>query len=112
MEVNESQIQAAIRLQLGRLPDLTLWRNQVGRTQHGTQHVTYGLCRGSSDLIGILAPTGRIIALEIKTPKGRTSPEQDLFLELIRNKGGFAAVVRSPEEALEAIERARRGLNS
>lgn len=71
--------------------------------------IRYGLCRGSSDLVGILAPTGRWISLEVKTPTGRLTVEQKLFLRLVRHRGGFAAVVRSVDEAGEAIGRAREG---
>jgi hypothetical protein len=69
----------------------------------------FGLCRGSADLCGILAPTGRFIAVEIKTEAGRLSEEQRLFLIHVRSRGGFACVVRSVEEFLAAMERAKRG---
>lgn len=69
----------------------------------------YGLQKGSADLIGVLAPEGRFLALEVKTPKGRISKEQELFLSLVRKQGGFACVVRSVDDALAAIERAKKG---
>lgn len=110
---SEAEIQHEIRLDLGTEPGLTLFRNETGvakhQLRHRTGHVRYGLCKGSSDLIGILAPSGRFIALEIKTPTGRATQEQLQFLELIRKRGGFAAIVRSRDEAREAIARARRG---
>lgn len=63
---------------------------------------------GGADLIGIL--TGRFIALEVKRPKkGRESEEQQMFMQLVRAKGGFAAIVRSVDEAHAAIQRAREG---
>jgi hypothetical protein len=88
--------------------------------------VRAGLCVGSSDLIGLLrvemvqpahqdatwgrtVTIGRFVALEVKTRTGRVSPEQARFLELVRKMGGFACVVRSADEALRAIERARKG---
>ena len=67
----------------------------------------YGLAVGSADLIGCLG--GRFIALEVKAAAGRTSPEQRQWLDLVRRNGGFAAVVRSVDEARAAIARARRG---
>lgn len=105
----ETDIQQAIRLALGRAPDFRLWRNSTGVAEHNGRTQRFGLCRGSSDLIGILAPTGRFVALEVKTERGRTTPEQELFLALIRRMGGFAAVVRSEAEALAALDRARQG---
>ena len=45
--------------------------------------VTYGLCVGSSDLIGWITLEGRAIfvALEIKTDTGRTSHDQENFIK-------------------------------
>lgn len=115
-KLSESQIQYAIRLALGGHPRLVLWRNNTGVAQHrnasGKQAVRYGLCVGSSDLIGIVTMpdgTGRFVALECKAARGAPTAEQVLFLELVRKRGGFAAIVRSPQEALDAVARALTG---
>lgn len=106
----EREIQHAIRLALGALPDLVLWRNNTGVAEQADgRRVRYGLSTGSSDLIGILAPHGRFLALEVKRANGHTNAKQKLFMSLVRARGGFAAAVRSAEEALAAVERARRG---
>jgi hypothetical protein len=110
----ETVVQQAIRLALGGERDLVLWRNSTGMAEHLDQHgrtyrQRYGLAVGSADLVGILAPHGRMVALEVKTARGRTTPEQDQWLALVRSRGGFAAVVRSVEEARAALERARAG---
>lgn len=105
--MSEGALQDAIRLALADEPGLVIWRNNVGVAEHRGARVRYGLAVGSADLVGIL--NGRFVALEIKTPTGRASPEQKLWLALVRRHGGFAAVVRSVEEAQAAIARARRG---
>lgn len=113
----ESQIQNQIRIVLGRLPDVRMFRNNVGTANIKGAFVRYGLAKGSADLIGwiTLEPpvvpfrVARFMSLEIKTEDGRLSVEQKLWLKLVRDWGGFAAVVRSPEDALAAVERARRG---
>lgn len=133
--MNESQILAAIRKDLGREPDLVLWRlSQGGAMTRGGQTYRAGLSvNGASDLIGMLTvcdpwgttwehrdaqgnviesgpkPLARFFALEVKTPRGRLTDEQTLFLNLVRSRGGFAACVRSVAEARAALERARRG---
>jgi hypothetical protein len=107
----ETVLQQEIRLALGRYPDLTLWRNSTGVATVRGSTVRFGLCVGSADLIGILAPHGRLVALEVKTATGRASDEQRMFLALVRSRGGFAALVRSVPEAIEAINRARSGAN-
>ncbi len=127
--VNESQILAAIRKDLGREPDLVLWRlSQGGAVSRGGQTYRAGLSvNGASDLIGMLTvrcwvqvddygrelqegpEVARFFALEVKAARGVVSKEQKLFLELVRQRGGFAAVVRSVEDARAALERARAG---
>jgi len=105
--MSEGQIQDAIRLALTDEPGLVLWRNNTGVAEHRGARVRYGLAVGSADLIGCL--DGRFVALEVKTPVGRATPEQRQWLDLVRRNGGFACVVRSVEEAHAAIARARTG---
>lgn len=59
---------------------------------------------GTSDIIGIY--NGRFIALEVKKPetRKRVTEKQTEFLATIKQHGGIAAVVTSPEEALMAIK--------
>lgn len=105
----EVDIQQSIRLALGLEPGLILWRNNIGVARNeGSRPVQYGVGgKGGSDLIGVL--NGRFIALEVKKPGGRVSPEQLEFLECVRSVGGFAAVVHSVDEARAAIRRAQNG---
>jgi hypothetical protein len=107
--MSEQELQQRIRLELGRGP-VRLWRNNVGalRDERG-RLVTYGLCKGSSDLIGlsqvVIGPEhlGQTLAvfsaLEVKTTKGRIREEQEKFLQLVQQLGGRGGVVRSVEEA-------------
>lgn len=101
----ERDIQAAVRLALGSDPGLVLFRNSVGYDSNTRQR--FGLCPGSADLVGCC--DGRFIGLEIKSERGRSSPEQIRWAELIRSKGGFVAVVRSVDEAIAAVARCRAG---
>lgn len=105
----ESKLLAEIRVALAREPDMVLWRLSAGLSfgLDGTQYRA-GMVPGASDLIGV-GPGGRFIALEVKTTTGRVSDEQKMFMELVRKKGGFAAVVRSVDEALAAVRRMRCG---
>jgi hypothetical protein len=88
-----------------------LWRNNTGAIKDQTGRlVRFGLCTGSSDLIGILPITitpemigkriGVFVALEVKTPKGKPTEEQINFIQRVRELGGFAGVARSVDEAL------------
>lgn len=111
---SENEIQQRIRLACGRGP-VRLWRNNTGALvdQQG-RFVRFGLCKGSSDLIGLrsveITPEmvgqciAQFVALEVKTPQGVLSPEQRAFLRLVRQLGGVAAVCRSVEEAHAALD--------
>jgi hypothetical protein len=111
--MNEQAIQQQIRLELGVGP-VRLWRNNVGalRDERG-RLVTYGLCKGSSDLIGLRQlrieeqhlglELGVFCALEVKAAGGRPTAEQRQFLEVIRSRGGLAGVARSVEEARQIL---------
>jgi hypothetical protein len=90
-----------------------MWRNQVGQTvEYGpgeARWVRYGLGAGSADLVGILSPHGRLVALEVKSATGRVRPNQELWAGMVRKFGGFVATVRSVDEARAALDRARKG---
>ncbi len=97
-----------------------VFRNNVGKLQdRNGRVVTYGLCVGSSDLIGYLPVTitpemvGRtlavFVAIEAKTETGRLRPEQRQFLTVVHEHGGIASVVRSVEHAEALLVAARDG---
>ncbi len=87
-----------------------IFRNNVGRLKDARGRVvTYGLCVGSSDLIGyvpvVIGPehVGRtlavFVAIEAKSATGRLRPEQQAFLRVVQGHGGLACVARSVEDA-------------
>jgi len=94
-----------------------LFRNNTGTGYQGKRAVynnrqvitdvrpiSFGLCVGSSDLIGwteiIVTPdmVGQKIAIftavEVKNEKGRATKEQIKFLQAVRNAGGIARLTR------------------
>lgn len=94
--MKESLLQDRIRLVLGRVPGLVLWRNNCG--YDGERRVRYGVgSPGGADLIGIF--NGRFVAVEIKTPAGRQSQDQRIFQQLVEAKGGEYVILRSVREA-------------
>ena len=114
VSVSEHEIQQRIRLACGRGP-VRLWRNNSGALidQQG-RLVRFGLCKGSSDLIGLrtleITPglvgqrLAQFVALEIKTARGVASPEQRAFLALVEQLGGLAAICRSVEAAEQVLK--------
>lgn len=100
--MKETDIMRACMLALSEA-GCTVWRQNVGVLKNAANiPIKFGLCVGSSDLIGI-APGGQFLAVEIKTAKGRATPEQIRFIEAVRARGGIAGIARSPEDALALL---------
>lgn len=91
------------------VPGLRLFRNNVGvaKLENGSR-LRYGLAVGSADLIGWLPivigtqhigmTIARFMAVEVKSKRGKLSPEQQAFLNAVRNAGGIATMARSIDE--------------
>lgn len=118
MAESESSIQRRIQMALSQAGCL-IFRNETAGAYMGqvihkagdqvtlakARFLPAGLCKGSADLIG-LAPGGRFLAVEVKTARGRTSPEQDKFLLAVNRAGGIGFVARSAEQAVELLNNA------
>jgi hypothetical protein len=111
----ETTLQQQIRLALGTNPDVRAFRNQCGALPDPRtgRLVTFGLARGSADLIGwrtitvTQAMVGTRLAIftsiEVKVPKGRVRPEQQAWLEAVTHAGGLAGIARSVTDAVAII---------
>jgi hypothetical protein len=114
--MKESQLQSLILLALSEA-GCKVWRCEtagvwVGRVIHRTggsvtladaRMIQAGLTKGGADIIGV-APDGRFLAVEVKTPTGRIRPEQEVFLQVVRKAGGIAGIARSVEQALDLLK--------
>lgn len=110
---SELAIQQAIRVRYGR-GDVRLWRNNTGVLfDRAGRPVRFGLCNGSSDLIGlrsiVIGPehVGKRLAVfaavEVKTASGRATDEQKAFLSVVNDLGGLAGVARCEDDAGEIL---------
>jgi hypothetical protein len=107
--MTEQQIQQHIRLTCS-TGSTRLFRNNTGtlRDQHG-RPVSFGLCKGSADLIGWTTRTitpemvGQQVAvftsIEVKAASGRLRSEQRQWLDAVQAAGGVAGVARSVDDA-------------
>lgn len=100
------QLKRLILLAIGSEPDVRLFENPRGFDERA--RATYGLAPGAGDLVGLVKPRGRWLALEVKTGDARPTREQRDFLAMVNVFGGVARVVRSVADALAAVEEARR----
>ena len=123
--MSEHQIQNEIRLAIS--GKATLFRNNVGTAWIGdtsklkdgsvlirNPRVFHaGLCEGSSDLIGWRSLTitpemvGQTVAvfaaLEVKSKTGRATAGQKNFCQRVTEAGGFAGIVKSPDDAKKTL---------
>jgi len=58
---------------------------------------------GVSDILGVLPPTGRVLAVECKRPGRKPTPEQEAFLDIVRQYGGVGVCVHSIDELEQAL---------
>lgn len=126
----EQEVSNAIRLAVGSLPDVRLWRNNVGTLLDSRGiPVSYGLANGSADLVGLVAPHGRMLSIEVKRPgfippsdkkltAARAHPRECKCLsckynaqldwrDIVRKFGGVAGIVETVGEAMVLVSTAR-----
>ncbi len=90
-----------------------LFVNDVGMAKVKGVSIPYGLCKGSTDLVGVHTVTvtddmvGREIGVavfaEVKTPTGRVKPHQQAFLDQMTKMGCIVGVVRSEDDMSDLI---------
>lgn len=94
----ENNLLAQIQ-ELLKIKGIRAFRNNTGRRGR----VSYGLCPGSSDLIG-WTKDGRFLAIEVKDGDADTDPErlklQLAFLADVNSAGGVGILARRLEDVL------------
>tara|TARA_B100001063_G_scaffold77599_1_gene72053 strand:- start:3651 stop:4001 length:351 start_codon:yes stop_codon:yes gene_type:complete len=109
---NEQAIQNRIRMSLSR-GAARLFRNNTGALKDANgRPIFFGLCKGSSDLIGwktieiksedVGKKVAVFCAIEVKD-KAKATPLQRRFLEVVSEAGGFAGIARSVNDAKRII---------
>ena len=109
---NEAFVQNKIRLAIGH-GKIRLFRNNTGALlDMQGRLVKFGLCKGSSDLIGFRSITitpdmvGQKIAvfsaIEVKD-KGKATVDQKNFINIINNAGGYAGVAKNVNDAKKIL---------
>lgn len=77
-------------------------RGQDGSVTIKNARAFHGVTAGVSDLFGWCAD-GVVLAIEVKTPTGRATPEQLAFIAAVQRSGGRAGVARSVQDALAIL---------
>lgn len=99
--VPEKYIQRQI-LDWLRNTQLVFWRQNSGTVFVGNRMVLLG-DEGLPDIVCVVPPTGRFLGLEVKSAKGSLRPKQKDFMERMRATGGHYVVVRTLQQAMDAV---------
>jgi hypothetical protein len=106
--VSESNILQLCRLKCSQLGKV-MFRNNTGKLKDiNGRLISFGLCVGSSDLIGYTSKIitadmiGKTIAIftayEVKKIGGKPTKEQQIFIDNVNKAGGVAKIIYSPDE--------------
>ena len=105
-EPTEKEIENSI-LDYLQTQDGFFWKNQsvgiydpIKKTfrRPGKFHVN-----GVADILGLIPPSGKLVAIEVKRRKGKTTKAQDDFLQVVSDNGGESFVARSIEDVEEKL---------
>lgn len=111
--MNETELMKLIQVAASRL-GLRLFRNNCGVAFNRENiPIRFGLCPGSSDLIGFTqvkitdSMVGKNVAIftaiEVKSKSGKLTKEQSAFLANIDAVGGIAVLARSESDMFAAL---------
>ena len=87
---------------------LVYWRVPNGPVMHSIAGKMIRKCspmKGFPDIAGI-SPDGTFWAIELKTEKGRLSPEQSRWIAALNESGASAVVLRTKDEIVDFVTRA------
>ena len=108
-ELTEKQIENAILDYLSYLPGV-YWRNNSVGIYDSAKKVYRKPSKyhrnGTSDILGCYF--GKLVAIEVKTKKGRLSSNQKAFLEDINKNGGIGFVARSVDDVRKELYQQNR----
>lgn len=100
--MKETEIQAQI-IEYLKTVHIFAWRNNSGmRPGASGRPVRFGAV-GSPDILGALKPDGKLLAIEVKKPGEKPTPEQVLFLSNLVNSGAFVIVAECVEDVITEI---------
>lgn len=93
----EAKLQKKIMAYLKTIPNAIFFKVSQGKySSHGV-----------SDIIGCVnngKHRGRLIAIEVKTPTGKATPLQTVFLDRVNAAGGLGFIAISVEGAIERLK--------
>ena len=90
-----------------KLRNIPAWRQNQGamtlENKGQRRFIRFASAPCISDIIGLIPPTGRLLAIECKIGNNSPTPTQADFLATIADAGGLAIVARSLDDVIEAL---------
>lgn len=99
---SEAQIQFEILKAYGAHPRLRVWRQNTGAAMVKGRMVRFGV-PGCADILGVISPSGRFLAIECKKATGRQSEDQKRFERMVTSMGGLYVLARSVADVDAAL---------
>lgn len=97
--MSEHLLVQQILIEFGSRPGLRIWRNNTGAAKRRTGGLVRFGVPGMPDIMGVLAPLGRLICVECKTATGRQSDAQKKWQAMAMSHGVPYGLVRNMDEA-------------
>jgi hypothetical protein len=97
VKISEHDVQVQI-LDFLRYNHFKFWRNNVGAIKYDMRFVRYGEV-GSPDIMAI--KNGKFYAIEVKSPTGKLSEAQELWLAEANQHGAIVIIAHSIDEFIE-----------
>ncbi|MCG6111537.1 MAG: VRR-NUC domain-containing protein [Paracoccus sp.] len=106
MANKETDIHNAVLVALSQRfhPHGVFWRQNAGKVKTATGAFVSLGPPGISDIVGLL--DGRAVFIEVKTDSGQQRTAQAAFQKAIEKAGGLYIIARSPEEAIDQLDKA------
>lgn len=103
--MSEAHVQHAILAAWGSHPRIRIARINTGVARFGDRTVRFNP-PGTADIVGLIAPTGRMLMIECKSATGKQRDAQRTMERVVTAFGGLYILARSLEDvdaALSAI---------
>ena len=93
--MTEAEIQAQIIRRFGAIPSIRIWRSNSGAAKNAAGRLVRFNFKGYPDITGLIAPHGRALFIEVKSPTGRQTEEQKMFQRIAEKYGALYILARS-----------------